>query len=385
MASTPIPAGMSYEFQNLVRDMDPVFRQLLALTPILLSRIAIGEPAANTKVEWLEDTLAPVQATISALTDQTHFTLSVTSGTGFKAGSIIRFATSGDVSRTELQQIVSNTAGVLVTSATYGGSTGATKAVGDKVYLVASPRLEGTDPLVDYGQEPAVAYNYTQIFDTTAKVSRTSQAIRIYGLDNALDYEVQNGLKRLAFEMNNSSIFGMKVQRSGANQGTLGGILQYLAGGNVDTTGGAVSATIINNMLEAIFKAGGYGGRFGILCNTNQARKMSAFLYSQNTPIMHPDSAMIPYGNAILQFRGDLPVQQGFQADVIVEPNFPKDQIAIVDFNRLALRPLVASSLIDKDATPPGADYFQRRIIGEYTLEVKNGQQAHALATGLTP
>ena len=382
--STAIPNGYSYEFQNLIRDMDPVFRQLLALTPILLSRVAIGEPAANTKVEWLEDTLSPVQTTIATVTDQTHLILASPTP-AIKAGSIIRFATSGDVSRSEYQQVVSNTAGTLVTTAAYGGSTTATKAVGDKVYLVASPRLDGSDPVVDPGQEPAVAFNYTQIFDTTAQVSRTAEAVRIYGLDNALDYEVQNGLKRLAFEMNASMVYGVKVQRSGANQGTMGGILQYLAGGNIDATGGAVSATIINNMLEKIFQQGGIGGRFGIVCNTNQARKLSAFLYSQNTPIMHTDGGRVPYGNAILSFRGDLPVAQGFEADVIVEPNFPKDQIAIVDLDRITLRPLVNSQLMDRDATPPGADYFRRRILGEYTLEVKNGQQAHALATGLTP
>ena len=88
-------------------------------------------------------------------------------------------------------------------------------------------------------------------------------------------------------------------------------------------------------------------------------------------------------GQYISKFIGDLPIQTGFVANVVVDPNFPKDQIAVVDMNRVELTPLATRALQDEDATPKGYDGFQRRILGEYTVRVKNGKEAHAIATGL--
>ena len=81
---------------------------------------------------------------------------------------------------------------------------------------------------------------------------------------------------------------------------------------------------------------------------------------------------------------GDLPIQNGFNANIVVDPNFPKDKMAILDMNRIELTAVTGMELKDVDATPPGALYIGRRIYGEYTLRVKNGKKAHALLEGLT-
>ena len=87
------------------------------------------------------------------------------------------------------------------------------------------------------------------------------------------------------------------------------------------------------------------------------------------------------FGGYISRFVGDLPVQSSFVAEVIVDPEFPKDQIKIVDLNSIEWAWL--REMTDKDATPQGADFVARRVIGEATLRIRNGKKSIGTALGL--
>lgn len=234
-----------------------------------------------------------------------------------------------------------------------------------------------------------MAFNYMEIFDANAKVSNTSQNVNMYGMARALEMAEMNELVQLNYRANNAFIYGRKVQRSSSENGTLGGVLQYLEGGNVDTTGGAISSTIINNMFESVLSDGGFSTRYAILCNYNQARKISAFNTSGSNPVVNTNLGGGRTGEAISEFYGDIPVANGqlgssFRAFIAPDPNFPKDQIALVDLDRITIRNLQGRGLTASPANNNGDDFVATRILGEMTLEVKNGQEAHALATGLT-
>jgi hypothetical protein len=81
------------------------------------------------------------------------------------------------------------------------------------VKLVSAPKGEGTSPTANDGREPTTEYNYTQIFDRTAKVSKTSQEVEKYGIADAISYQVENQLLDLAYEMVSTIIFGKRVKR----------------------------------------------------------------------------------------------------------------------------------------------------------------------------
>lgn len=375
----------SYDYSLLKRDLSDVFMQLAAQSPTLLSLIRVGANATNTKHEWLEDSIAPVSSAIASFdTDGDGTGVNVASTAGLTAGDIIYFTSSTGQLETERATIASvDSATDLTIVRDYGGSTGVTLVVGDIVNKMASPKNEGTTASPTAGQEPTANYNYTQIFDATAKVSRTNQLISHYGLGDTLNYQVQTKMKQLLYDINKTAIWGRRVARSSSAAGSMGGFLQYLESGNIDTTGGALSSTIINNMLEAIYTDGGTGGDLAIVCNSNQSRKLSAFMTAANQPVIQkPNMDRQSFGFSIDRFVGDLPVQQGFMANVVVDPTMPKDQVAILNLADIELN--FISNFSDVDATPPGADYFARRILGEMTLTVKNGKKTHALATGLT-
>lgn len=384
MSTSISSSGLSYEYQNKVRDVDEVFRQLVEQAPILLSLVQTGMPATNTKHEWLEESITQTTSAIASFdTDGDGTGVNVASTSGLVAGSIVGFRKATGASVTEVCKVASvDSTTDLTLVRDYGGSTGVTLVVGDILFLISSPKTSGTDATPDLGQEAGTNYNYVEIFDRTAKVSATSEAVRMYGVGSALNTQVLFQMKQLAYNINNALIYGRRVERSASQNGTMGGILQYLEGGVVDTTGGAISSTILNNVLEDIYNNGGFSPRLALLMNTNQSRKVSAFLTAANQPVIQkPDMPMQTAGFSISRFYGDLPVNSGFTTDVVIDPNFPKDQIAVIDLSKIEINPL--RPMQDKDATAIGADYFARRIITEITATVKDGQKAHGLITGL--
>ncbi len=365
----------SYDYQNLVRDLSDVLNTVIQQEPTLISLVQTGgEPATNTKHEWLEDVLAPERdALAAAVSDGSTTSMTVNTGDKFAPGMVIAFE-----GYDELCLVSSISGNTLTVQRGYGGSSAGAIANGTEVLIVSRPRPEGTDPGDDKGRQPATEYNYTEIFDATAKVSRTAQVVRQYGIENALDYQVQNHARIIARRMNNALIYGRRVARTASVNGSMGGVLQFVgaSGGNVmDAAGQDLTATILNDAIEQVVRD---GGRPNILiANTNQARKISGFNAS-NLQVQREDQAA---GNVVYRFVNDLPM--GVITQIVVDMNFPKNKIGILDTTRIRLVPLKNSALSDEDATPKGADYFARRILGEYTAEIKNAKEAHGLITNL--
>lgn len=378
-----IDGNDSYDYQNQVRDVNEIFDILRASAPALISLVRTGKDALATKHEWMEDSLSPTSSTIGSFdTDGNGVGINLVSTAGIRAGSVLRFTSALDATRTEQVQVTTvDSATDLTVVRDYGGTTGVTLVVGDNSYLVSSPKGESTEAQTGTSKEPGMQYNFTEIFDRSAEISKTAEAVRLYGLTNALEYQTEAKMKEIMWEVNNALIYGRRVQRTAAAQGTAGGILQYLESGNIDTTGGGINATILNNILESIFQNGSVSDSLVILANENQARKISALNTSGSNPQVQKAEADRNLGGYISTFTGDLPIQKGFKAQIVVEPNFLKDQVAILDMNSIELNYL--RNFEDKDATPAGADYFRRRILGELSFTVKNGTKSCGLATGL--
>jgi hypothetical protein len=384
--SKSIPVGgLSYDFLNKIRDVDEVFRQLVSSAPIFLSLIGQGPQATNTKHEWMEDSVAPITSAIASFdTDGDGTGVNVANTSGLVAGSIVGFRKATGASLTEICKVASVDSGTALTLVRdYGSSTGVTLVVGDVLFLISSPKTSGTDATPDLGQEAGTMFNYVEIFDRTAKVSKTSEAVKMYGVSSAINTQVEFQMKNIAYNLNNAAIYGRKVARSASENGTMGGILQFLEGGISETTGGAISSTILNNVLEQIYGNGAFSPRLALLMNTNQARKVSTFLTAANQPVIQKvDAPTQSAGFAIDTFRGDLPTASGqFTTNVVVDPNFPKDQIAVVDMNKVEINAL--RTMTDENAAQNGSDYFARRILLETTMTVKDGKTAHGLITGL--
>jgi len=380
----------SYDYVNSVRDLSGAFEIVMKNIPIMASLVGTpfigldGQPivAKATKHEWLEDLAAPQAFTVNATRNVAGGTLVLTSTSGVKAGMVFGFRSALGASKTVQLRVTSVTDGTDLAVTVYAGSTDVQLVATDVAFLIGSPKNESSDPSADSGYEPTAKFNYTQIFDRTAKVSKTSEAVKIYGIESALNYQVKRQLMDLAYEMNNAIIYGRKVLRDGSNPGSMDGILAILeaaSGNQVDASAADITPSLLNDAFEQGFANGATSMRT-LICAENQARKISGFNVAGNNPIVTRDERVA--GSYVTSFVSDLPIGgQGQISQIVVDPNFPKDKIVLVDTNDIGVVPL--RSFTDENAAAPGADYYSRRVLGEYTLELRNAATKHMVIKNL--
>ena len=379
----------SYEFQNTVRDLGDAFRAIVVNDPILLNFLNESGFATNTKHEWLEDVITAKSWATDAAYTVADGTFTLVSTVWVKAGDILGFKKASGASSTLQVKVVSVDSATAITVSVYGWTTDENLASGTTVSLISRPKNESSVAEADNGGEPSVQYNYTQIFDRTAKVSKTAQSVKMYGLDNALNYEVSRQLADLRYELVNAIIFGRRVQRNGSEAGTMWGMLHFMeiantagADNKINASAAALSSTILNNGYEKGYKNGATN-LTTVLCGPKQARKISAFNTSGANPVIMKSESSTQAGAYVSAFVADLPVQGWMVGTILVVSNFPEDKILLLDNDRVNFMPLQGRSFTDSDATPQGADFFARRILGEYTLEFKNAGNAHILIENL--
>jgi len=385
---------LSTDYNNLVRDLSDVFELVLQRIPVIGSLIGQagigGRVATNTKYEWLEDVSAQREFVVDTIRPLAGVTLSVTNITGLKLGTVLGLKSAAGQPRSVQLVVTAINVGLNdATVAIFGGTTDVQIEVNDVAFIVAIPKEEKSlaDPAA--GFEPTVEFNHTQIFDRTACVSGTAQSSAMYGINplangQTIEYQVQKQMIDMAYEINNSVIYGVRTQRVGTGigqRGSMGGILDHLnrgAGNKVNGAAANVSPTLINNAYE-LATGNGADGLDWIICNTNQARKISAF-NQLNTRLQRQDTQT---GQYVLEFVSDLPVEGGLISKILVDRNWPKDQIAIVDSSKINLVPMINRGMIEMDATTPGEDGIKRRLLSEWTLEMKNKSESHVLLQNL--
>jgi hypothetical protein len=179
---------------------------------------------------------------------------------------------------------------------------------------------------------------------------------------------------------NSAAIHGLRVERNGSQEGTMGGVLNLCNGGLEETTGGQVSPDIIDNMMTALYSNGVMSNNLLLVMNENQSRRISKFnQVPQNTRVMAARDDRTA-GGYLTNFESSLPVTGGFQANVWVDLNMPRDQVMLLNMDMISMRFLRPLQDI-----PYGqmSDGIKRSVLAEATLEVQQAKTGHAIAKGL--
>jgi len=363
---------MSYDYQNQVRDVNEIFTTVTKSSPVLSKLIKVdGTRATATKHEWMEDIVSPKSWTLDADYVAASGVMTLVSTAGLTVNTILTFDKPTGASSTLTVKVLSIVDGTDITVSVYwDDSVDENLATASLVKLVSSPKKEGTDASASDGREPSMNFNYTQIFDYTAKVSKTAQAIKIYGLNDAIGYQVKNGLLEIAYEMVRALIYGKRVARSATENGTFGWILYFLnkaTWNKLSATWNAISWSFLNTALSTA-NANGATNLDMVIGHPDQLRKVAwtGFSVAEVNASQSERTRWV----FISEYRGDL----GNLLTLVSDRNFPKDKVIIIDSSKLSIKDL--RPFTDEDATLPGWDYYARRIIWEKTLEFKNAETA---------
>jgi len=387
--------NVTFDFSLLKEQISELYEVFLkkesSVLGILLQNGRGFAPATNTKYEWLESQLTPSSWTVNGavnsgtLDPSTPASITFDSTAGMNVGDIIRFevgTTGAPVGNLQIR-VTEVTSGTAAKAVIYGGTTDATIPDNAVAQFISSPKPENEKSFTGENEfEPSKEYNFTQIFRRTVELSDTALNSLMYGDTNTLEMQLQEAFYKMRAQMAEQVIFGRRVQRASGVNGTFGGIEQFInaVSGNVkDASGASISSGLLNDVIQLVKEDGGMVDT--IMCNINQARKISAFNTSGNNPIITRDETTT--GSYVMKFVSDIPVAGGLVNQIIVDERVPKDRVYLLSLGRLALVPYANRGLNIVDATANGQDGQTAVLRGEYTMVCKDSKYSHGVLTNL--
>ena len=133
-----------------------------------------------------------------------------------------------------------------------------------------SEGVEGADARAARYKARAAKSNKTQIFDDAIQLSGTAQAVTQYGIGDLYEYEKQKKQLELALQLEKALINGVAYESGNVRQ--MQGVRSFIQSNVTDASAVAVSATLLNDSLQAIYEKGGFagGGNYKILVPAKQ-------------------------------------------------------------------------------------------------------------------
>jgi len=377
-------AELSYD-HTLERDLSKSYEVLRQKSPMLIGMIGMGNEATNTKHEWEEFQTTQNSGVLAAAglsAGATAWTPTTATFSNFAVGQILAIATPAGLTYAERVRVTAVNTSTITVSRGWGATTAGTITASSTVKMISNPKLENSAKGDDDTDVPTIVANYTQIFAKTAVVSRTAQNVNNYLNMSPIQFAEMQHLDTLNRDLNNALIYGTRETGSASVTRTAGGMFEFItSSGNVVTAGAtALTSAKLNSLVKAIIEDGGTPDT--IVCSPGHAQTISGW----NSSVIQTARTDTTTGYYTQRFQSSLGMMAGGGIyNIVPDFNMPMDQLLLVDSSRVKLVPLRGGQFRSWDATTPGQDGIARRILGEYTFEIRDGLTAHGLITNLKP
>jgi len=247
-------------------------------------------------------------------------------------------------------------------------STAATHIAGAEVFFFEVEE-EGADNTRDESQTGSKVENVCQIFRGELKLSGTSQAVKSVGNDNAWSNQVQELLKEKLQRLRVASIHGKKYADADESLRAMGGLSYFVS--NVDDEGGnALSTDMLDNKILELLDNGADANNLLLLAPGRQIKRMNDLKIARIVGGGMADTSNTIRNNVDMYEFSDAVVK------VVRVPELAKNELYIVDKGKIKIVPLQNRSFRVEDIGKVG-DSVQKLLVGEYTMEVMNGAEAH--------
>jgi len=308
----------------------------------------------------MESQLTPMSWAVNGTVTPSDSPESITfnSTAGMRPNMILRFVYTADNTDIEDLQIkiVSVDSPTSAKGIVYGGTTPIDLDATMTAKLMSEAVQENEKNIVGVDEwKPTMEHNFFQIFRNAVELSDTALNSAVYGNVNTLAEQLKGAFYKIRQQLSEQALRGRKVARTGGENGTFGGLFQFtdIAGGNIlDAGGGDLTSTTINDLVQMIIEDGGVANT--LVCNINQARKISGFNVSGNNPVIAQNSTQA--GSYVLRFISDIPVAGGVVSNILLDEKMPNNAVDLIDINRLALVPFQNRGLKLVPGTQPGQD-----------------------------
>lgn len=377
MALATATALSSFDQGGNREDLSDVLATIMAQdNETTLNLVGIKGAAKATTHTWVEDELSSYQSAAAEELASAETDLDVYAGDGvkFRIGTLFKFA-----NEPEVMQVTAITTDTLTIVRGYGSTVDPGVAIPtlSVIEIISHPVQEDTDPINWESIIRATAFNKTQVFYKTLKVSDTQEAVDKAGVSSEVSYQTEKKMIELMREMNRTLICGIRSADAGSDTSyrSMGGIIEYVsaAGGNyLDAATTDLTETMLLNLLQQVYEDGGNPDT--VVAPAFQKRQISGF-WKEYVRVGGGETKI---GTKVSTYECDFGT-----VSVILERHMPKDAILVIDKARVAVMPLDGLSMGIQDLARTGRAQ-RKQLDGEYTCEIRNALKAHGYYYNLT-
>lgn len=370
-----------------VVDMSPTIAMLEpdeAPLTTMLQKVS-KRAAYSQKVEWLSDELVPRLTTLAASATSAATSLSVpattgaSSGTYFRAGDVIRIASTG-----ENCYVTGVSADTLYVTRGIGGSavTAASAASGVDVIKVGNAAAEGATLGTLIQTKKVANYNYAQIQRDPWGFTNTLVASKLYGGPEPAN-EAKKKLIEHKRQLENTMFWGVRDLNTsgGAPIGYCGGVYQYVTS-NLTTGVGTLTESVFESFLRKAFRYGSQNKVF--FCSPLVASALSSFPQGKLAP---PSPGISEYGVSLSSYQS----ASGAKVQIMVKRDWYDFQSTgnqyggigvMLDMDDITMRPL-RDTVLKPDRQANDEDSVKQEYLTEWSLEL-GLEKKHAIISGIT-
>lgn len=365
-------------------DISAILLAALMADTGLLGVVPMGSPATDTTHYWTEIALNTGKVTVAgAAASSASTTVALVTGQGarLRGGEYLKNLTNMPASGLpEVTQVIAIATDTITVTRALGGTTAVTETFQAAAVLdiIAAPLQEASDVQADATVLPSSSLNYTQIFERSIKISRNQMKRPMASIADMLVQSIHDRTMELKRELERSLWHGKKAASTPAG---LDGVYRTM-----DGILAQVGMTSFNTVLSYSTGTSNFCQVIKTIVDNGAADDVSRLVLAGPTAIRQRVSGFDATNRRLVESdrRAGYYVEQvvsdlGVVVDVITSNylgTVTPFTFAVLDVGRIKLVPF-QDDAFKLMAAQDWVDGIKRRILGEFTVEVRNATTAH--------
>lgn len=364
-----------------VRDISDVLADALYYDLHFLGAVDVdfGSPVMDIVHYWNEDALNADTVTVTASHASTDTSIALTSGQGVRAHVGDLLYQTDVANTTEVMQITAISTDTLTVTRAYNSTTAASFAATAQFALIRA-ESEGSDIGADKSLSPAVLTNYTQIFSAEDLKVTGSQLARRMATTQMQDFiarQLSNRAIETKINLTRAFLYSEKSASAGSDTvyRTMAGIRSQInaATGITDSTSAALSYSNLNSTNKSVVNNGVFPDL--LVIGTDLVGSVAG-IDSSNRRLLESDRV----AGYVVQ---EILLNQGNSVRVVVDPRVKTGDAFLLSSERFHALPMNGRGMF-VIAAVDFTDAKKRRVLAEWTCELRNAGKAHAYISNKT-
>lgn len=242
-------------------------------------------------------------------------------------------------------------------------------AASAKLYIVANPAQEGSEPRVDTSRKRTAVTNNMMILRKDVRITGSMLATDMYAVENELRHQIRNRLLEMQREREMAILLAITTTRANTTIGYMNGMFGLLkgqSGNHIVVTSGDFTETTVNNVVAELYDNGSTPNV--LVASTKQIRKFTD--WDRARVRTRPDAKM--GGFHVASYLTDT----GIEIDLIPMRKFPDNMAFCVETELIHPRAKKGRKLLLQKLGLKG-DYTEWQLISEFSLEMRKYDQGH--------